>query len=94
MVKTYIFTNFLPIVLWQFFILAKFYLANQSVVEIRKHDTDFYVNVHYYWLLLLILLKRYTNADLKNCCHIYQHVKNMPMVSHFNNFYFLREGPL
>ena len=25
--------------------------------ENRKHDTDFSINVHYYWLLLLILLK-------------------------------------
>ena len=33
--------------------------------EIWKHATDFAVNVHYQCLLLLILLKRYTNGDLK-----------------------------
>ena len=58
--------------------LRNFILPITFVVEIWKHNTDFSINVHCCFLLL-ILLKRYTNADLPK-------FEKYAKGSHYNNF--------
>ena len=76
------------VLMWIFYFFAKVYPWNFWALEIWNPDTDFSINVHWYCLLLQILLKRYTNAYLK----IYWYacaLLNMPNVWHYSNFFFL-----
>ena len=59
--NTSTFTNF----------FARIYPANYFLAEIWKHGTDFSISAQVFFLLLLILLKRYINADLKICWFIH-----------------------
>ena len=47
------------------------------MVEIRKRYAGFSVIFHYYCLPLSILLRRYTNADLKICRYILLHMRQI-----------------
>ena len=51
---------------------------------------SFSVSSHYYCLLLIVLLQRYTNAHFQICRYNCLHTKIMQKVSHSNNFQFLR----
>ena len=64
------------------YLFAKTYAVNDFFVDIWKQDTDFSRNVHYWCLLLLILLKRYTNADLKICRSIPLHIEKISQRFH------------
>ena len=64
-----------------FYFFAKVYSTDYFVVEIQN-ETNFSINFPYYSLLLLMLLKKYTTADLGICRHIRLHTKNMLKVLH------------
>ena len=51
MVETCTFTSFI-------LILKKVYPTSYFVIEIQKHGMDFFIDFHYYCLLLLILLSQ------------------------------------
>ena len=66
-VDTWTFMVLFYFIFWFLLFLGKVYPENYIFDEIWKHGKDFSINVHYQCFFLLILLERYTNAELKIC---------------------------
>ena len=59
---------------YEYFTFLPVFAANYFAFEVRKRDRGFSICFHY-CLLLIILLYRQTNANLKICRYIRLHIK-------------------